>query len=189
MAANERDIDFDWIGTMLDTLLSGFIPGLGVRLADADRDGDGINEDDALALLSAVLRGGTRVPTSVISAADQEQIRADFVANRDAVHNDFHVYGERQLLFFRPADEFLRGQYGNERIPSVLTDVLGAHGGSLTRELLLDYMAGLVTIGNNTTSFTAINGDFIGKLIDALCASMENQDLAGLDNMWNLLRA
>lgn len=112
----------------------------------------------------------------------------DFANNRAAVRTDFRVHGVTAVLGNNLADDFLRGLYGSERIADVLTDVLGGHGGSLTRELLLDYLAGLVTIGNSGTSFTAINADFTGRLIDALAASMENVNLLVTD-MWALLRA
>ncbi len=190
--AQARDIDFDWIATMLDKLLASYCPGITIKLRGTDNDGNGIWDEDTLAQLATVLRGGTRVGTNIISAANVTQIQADFATNRNLVYNDLMIYGETTVAFIitRAARNYVLNSYGSDKLCEMLKAELGPVGGDLTAGLLLDYMAGLCTVGETVdgNTFTAVN-NYISQLIDGLCAGMGNQDLAGVTNMWALLRA
>ncbi len=189
--AQARDIDFDWIASMLDKLLAGYCPGITIQLTGADNDLNGIWDEDTLAQLAIVLRGGTCVGTTVISAANVAQIQADFATNRNLVYNDLMIYGEYNLplgLGNNVARQYIQGSYGSDKLCEILKAELGPVGGDLTSGLLLDYFAGLVTVGETAdgNTFTAIN-NYIGQIVDGLCAGMGNTTLY-VTNMWAVLR-
>ncbi len=186
--AQVRDIDFDWIASTLDTLLKGFAPGININLVNMDNDGNGIQEDDALALLAAVLRGGTRVPTTCMSAAQVAAIQADFEYNRGQVADDMRIAGVwTNFLFATPADDLVRAMYGHDRLPEILKGALAPYGGAMVGDLLVDYMAGLATISDNPATFTHIN-NYLGQIVDALASTMNNENLY-ITDMWTVLRA
>jgi len=102
------------------------------------------------------------------------------------------VYGEVNLvlIFTRVARQYVLGAYGSDKLADMLRAELGPVGGDMVANLMIDYFAGLVTIGEtvNGNTFTFIN-NYIGQIVDGLCNAMGNSDLGGISNMWALLRA
>ena len=162
-----RDIDYDWVLSDLDHELAAFGPGISTVLANRDNDGNGIWDEDTLAMLSAILRGGSRVGNVV--PTDVTQIQADFVLNRAAADTDMQATGEHctalQGLGFTSA---------SCKLTDLLKDpkVLGPRAGGMVADRLLDFMAGMATTGDTPGTFTFLN-NYIDAIFDAFAATQD----------------
>lgn len=180
-AANERDIDFDWITRNLDKIVKQFLPSLSITLSNNDGDGNGIKEDDSLAMLGAVLRNntGSFLRVNSFNATDAANIRADFVANRTTADNDMQDDSHTQPLIDVSAAALTSLlNIGGMDIPNCkLTTILkadealGTTMGTFVGTLLLDLIGGIVTVGDNPASFTYVNG-ILDNLLDTAGAQL-----------------
>jgi len=168
--AQQRDLDYDWMMNAINTLIKGLAPTFAFTLPGVDGDGDGIKEEDTLAMLSAIVQGGSRVtgtPATLVT-----QVRADFNSNRNSADTDMAATGFNCILL---------GIAGYPcRLTQILVrdDVLGATIGGLVNQLLLDLIGGFATVGNNPSTFNYVNG-FLNAVIDAFKSSLD-PSLAGL---------
>lgn len=156
---SERDIDYDCMLFSVENLLSEEL-WFEYSLAGVDNDGNGILEEDTLALLSSVLRGTHRVAS--LDPAMVAAIQADFAENRLRVDEDLAAEGVNCDLL---------QAFG---YPCKLTELLALPDLELPPEVaenaghaLLDFVGGLVTAGDTPATFDFING-FIDELIDSL---------------------
>jgi len=158
-----RDIDYDWMLSSIDVLLGQFASTFYYPLAgpNVDNDGNGIREEDTLAMLSSVLRGNTA--ENRLGSLDQGMVNTilnDFNYNRGQVNDDLKAEGTNCTL----AD--LAGY------PCRLTEILQMDGilpagqGALLANLLLDFMGGLTTVADTPGTFVFINS-YIDAIIDA----------------------
>ena len=156
--AQLRDIDYDWMLVNIDTLLQDFAPSLNFPLAGVDNDGNGIRDEDSLALLGSILRGTHRV--DAINPSWVSQIRSDFAYNRGAADNDLQAEGTNCSVL------------GYVGYPCRLTGILRMPGilppgvGDDLADLLLDFFGGLATIADTPQTFNFINS-YIDAIIDA----------------------
>lgn len=158
-----RDIDYDWMLSSIDVLLGQFASTFSYPLTgpNVDNDGNGIREEDTLAMLSAVLRGNTaQNRLGSLNGAMVNDVLADFNYNRGQVNDDLQAEGTNCTL----AD--LAGY------PCRLTEILQMNGllpagqGALLANLLLDFMGGLATVADTPGTFVFINS-YIDAIIDA----------------------
>lgn len=164
--AQQRDCDFDWIAGTLDQLVSGLAAGFSYPLAGVDNDGNGMFEEDTLAMLSSVLRGGTRV--AGLNAAMVTSIQADFAYNRLAADWDMQATGTGQ-----GGNCWLLGMAGMPcKLTDILIDQLGAVVGGLLNRILLDLMGGMVTAGDRNATFTFLNA-YLDAILDAFKSSLD----------------
>jgi hypothetical protein len=172
-AANEKDVDFDWLARNLDKLIKGFAPTFPVTFAGTDGDSNGIKEDDTLAMFGAVLRGNVspRLRVNGVSSTEQEAMRLDFVNNR--ISADDHM---RATGLFGLNCTLLRAvitDIPDCKLSSVLksTQTLGPDVGALVGDLLLDLISALLTSGdynnNDTTATLGYVNTVIGSAIQA----------------------
>lgn len=163
-SAQVRDIDYDWMLVTIDVLLGEQIPGFSYPLAGQDRDGNGIREEDSLAMLSTILRGTGRVA----AIPDVATIQADFAYNRQAVDNEMVATGTLCTAL---------GLAGYDcRLTSLLVDLVD--DGDVLAGLLLDFLAGLATVADTPQTFTFINS-YIDYLVDSMGALIP-PEFAGL---------
>lgn len=153
-----RDIDYDFMLVNVDTLLKEFAPTFDYPLAGVDNDGNGIRDEDSLAMLSSILRGTSRVAS--LDSAMVSSIQSDFASNRSAADNDLKAEGSVCSLldiagYPCKLTEIIQ-------MPGLLPPGVGA---DLTR-LLLDFFGGLVTIADTPQTFNFING-YIDALANA----------------------
>ena len=162
--AQLRDIDFDWMQTTVDALVGDFAPGFDYPLAQVDNDGNLIWEEDTLAALSSVLRGGTRVA----SIPNQAQIRADFAANRLAADEDIQITGTG---FMDPCWLLQAAGY-DCKLTDILRAEMGPYAGGYLCDLLLDLVSGWATSGDNPATFNFVN-DFLDEIFDTFLDSQD----------------
>lgn len=153
-SAQTKDIDYDFMLMNIDTLLQEFAGSFNYPLSGVDNDGNGIREEDSLAMLGAIVRGGARVG----AIPDAATIRGDFFYNRSAADADMAVTGTNCTLL------------GIAGYPCKLTDILRMPGlvpnGDYLAELILDFFGGLTTIADTPQTFNFIS-NYIDALIDA----------------------
>ena len=161
VASAQRDIDYDWMLGTIDILLQDLAAGFSYPLGGVDNDGNGIREEDSLAMLGSILRGGGRV--SGLNSGMVAQILADFNFNRGAADNDLQAEGLNCTLL------------GVAGYPCKLTDILRMpgliDGGDDLAELLLDFFGGLTTIADTPQTFNFIN-NYIDALVDAFASQL-----------------
>lgn len=85
--ADRIDVDYDYILWAVDNILDDMAPGRFAHLYGADRDGNGLKEEDHLGLLSAVLLNNSPLlnPSRVI------EIQEGFRANMQQVERDLNL--------------------------------------------------------------------------------------------------
>jgi|GEM_PF-1394519 len=85
--AERIDVDYDYILWAVDYILDDMAPGRFAHLYGADRDGNGLKEEDHLGLLSAVLLNNSPqlIPSRVI------EIQEGFKANMQQVERDLNL--------------------------------------------------------------------------------------------------
>jgi hypothetical protein len=187
-AANEQDIDFDWIFRNLDKLVRNFAPTASLTLSGVDGDGNGLKEDDVLAELAVILRGnvGSYSRVGTINATDAANIRADFVANRTTVDNDMAVHGFLELTCTLVKNLNLLHYNGGGNLPDCkLTTILkadealGISMGGFISNMLLDMLSGMMTMGDWPAMPNYINTSIITPLVNAALTEFGQAGLSG----------
>jgi len=156
-SAQLRDCDFDWCMGIMDVLLQQFAPGFSYPLKGMDNDGNGIREEDSLAMLSSILRGGTRVVNGAtrLDSATVASIRR--ISRTTATQRTMTCRPRGQA---GPGNCWLLTTVGYPcRLTQILTNsgVLGPVSGAFVAKILLDLMGGLTTVGDAPATFTFIN--------------------------------
>ncbi|HEO72432.1 MAG TPA: hypothetical protein ENN80_14325, partial [Candidatus Hydrogenedentes bacterium] len=167
-AANPVDVDFDQMLRTVDELgplLSeeAGVPVILPTFSGADNDGNGMDEDDNLAMLKAILMRGRSGYTGVnqLDGAMCELIKDDFQYNRQAFYDDFQIQGSG--LLWTLFKDYIKDMLGGSYSPFPL---LEEEVGPAMCDAIKDLFAGYATIGDPST-FTFLN-NFITEMINTL---------------------
>ena len=183
-AANERDVDYDWIMATIDVLVSELVPGFSYPLGGIDNDSNGMWEEDTLAMLSSCLRGGVRVS----GIGDTPQMRSDFATNRNAADWDMELTDTGFMGNCWALINFMG--VSDCRLTTILKSDLADLGpaGVMLSDILLDFVGGLATCGDNPATFNFFN-NFMDALVQAILDSgMLDQSIIDLMDV-NRLRS
>jgi hypothetical protein len=170
--ADGVDVDYDAILNLLDGVeqaIADTKPEVSdsdiILLYGRDRDANGINDEDQLAMLSAILMGQYTVESNVygtvqLDPAVVSAIQAGFVANKNRVNTDLVLEDDG---FGSPC--FLLGLAGQ----SCNIGDLIAQGNAETKDGILNLLAGYMTLGETgITNYNGTGQDFVETYFENL---------------------
>ena len=176
--AQQRDIDFDYDMGVMDQLIGGLASTFSYPLLGKDNDGNGMWEEHTVAMLSSVLRGGSRV--SSLNTTLMNSIRTDFAYNRNSADYDMMATGTGS-----PGCCWLLSSAGYPcRLTEILTSSigLGTEPATLVNGTILDLFGGLATVGDAPATFNFMNA-YLDSVLNALKAGLDSSIWQYIDSV------